>query len=153
MIALNRRTKVFVCKEPTNLTLSYDGLFAKVKKVLKKDPFSGHLFLFVNRRRTACKALYYDSTGLVILGKRMERHRLFSQINPLYKKELILTESEFGLYFEGAHLEKRFIDTAEEVKKKKIRSLPFLNTRKTIPRNGSHSGNWNNGSSAPAPHV
>src|ERR1051325_4418980 len=112
MIALNRRTKDFVCKEATNIHLSYDGLFQKVKKVLKKDPFSGHLFLFVNRRRTACKALYYDQTGFVIVGKRMEKHRLFCRVNPSYRREVLLTESEFGLYFEGADLEKRFVDTA-----------------------------------------
>jgi transposase len=137
MIALNRRTKIFVCKQPTNLHLSYDGLFQKVKKILKKDPFSGHLFVFVNKARTSCKALYYDTTGLVILGKRMEGNRLFSRVNPRYTKELILTESEFGLYFEGANLEKRFVDTAVEVKKKRIKSLPFLKTYSRVGKNGS----------------
>src|SRR5689334_9788312 len=131
MIALNRRTKVFVCKEPTRLNLSYDGLFQKVRKVLRKDPFSGHLFLFVNRRRNSCKALCYDGTGLVIVGKRMERNRLFSRINPRYSKELVLTQSEYGLYFEGANLEKRFVDTAVDIRKKSIKSLPFL---KSYPR-------------------
>lgn len=137
MIALNRRTKIFVCKEPTNLHLSYDGLFQKVRKILKKNPFSGHLFLFVNKTRTSCKALYYDTTGLVILGKRMEGNRLFSRINPRYTKELILTESEFGLYFEGANLEKRFVDTAVEVKKKRIKSLPFLKACSKVSGDGS----------------
>lgn len=131
MIALNRRTKIFVCKQPTNLTLSYDGLFGKVRRVLKRDPFSGHLFLFINRRRTSCKVLYYDQTGLVILCKRMERNRLFSRINPLYRKDLVLTESEFGMFFEGADLQKRFIDTAVEVKKRN-KFLPFLKTRQTL---------------------
>jgi transposase len=135
MIALNRRTKIFVCKEATNMTLSYDGLFQKVKKVLKKDPFSGHLFLFINKRRTSCKALYYDSTGMVIVAKRMERNRLFSRINPLYSKELVLTESEYGLFFEGADLEKRFVDTSVGIKKKGIKSLPFL---KSYPKVNGH---------------
>ncbi len=136
MIALNRRTKVFVCKEPTNLHLSYDGLFQKVRKVIKKDPFSGHVFLFVNRSRTSCKALYYDTTGLVIVGKRMEGRRLFSRINPLYSKELVLTESEFGLYFEGADLQKRFVDTSVGIKKKGIKSLPFLKSYSKLRRDG-----------------
>lgn len=136
MIALNRRTKVFVCKEPTNLNLSYDGLFQKVRKVLRKDPFSGHLFLFVNRRRNACKALCYDGTGLVIVGKRMEQKRLFSQVNPRYSKELVLTQSEYGLYFEGANLATRFVDTAVAIKKKGIQSLPFLKTHSRINGNG-----------------
>lgn len=55
MISFNRRTKVFVCKEPTDMRASYDTLFAKAKGVLGQDPFSGHLFLFINARRTSMK--------------------------------------------------------------------------------------------------
>lgn len=39
MISFNRRTKVFVCKEPTDMRASYDTLFAKAKGVLAQDPF------------------------------------------------------------------------------------------------------------------
>jgi len=95
---------------------SYDSLFGRVKGVLNKDPFSGHLFLFVNRSRTSCKCLYYDGTGFVIISKRMDRG-VFSRINPLYPEEVVLTEAEFGLFLEGADLEKRFIDSPREIKK------------------------------------
>lgn len=87
---------------------SYDTLFAKAKGVLQQDPFSGHLFLFINTRRTSIKCLFYDGTGLVILMKRMERG-LFSRINPMYRGEVVMTAAEFALYFEGADLEKRFV--------------------------------------------
>ena len=100
---------------------SYDSLFNRAKTVLDKDPFSGHLFLFVNRSRTSCKCLYYDGTGFVILSKRLERG-IFSRINSFYDKEVVLTEAEFGLFFEGAHLEKRFIESPVEIKKKKVYS-------------------------------
>ena len=116
MIALNRRTKIFVCKEPTDMRASYDSLFEKVKTVLSGDPFSGHLFLFVNSRRNSCKCLYYDGTGLVIISKRMEKG-LFSRINPMYRGEVVLTSAEFGLFFEGANLEKRFVESPVEIKK------------------------------------
>lgn len=96
---------------------SYDSLFSKAKAVLNKDPFSGHLFLFVNSRRTTCKCLYYDGTGLVILSKRLEKGT-FSKINPFYQREIVLTEAEFGLFFEGANLEKRFIESPIEIRKK-----------------------------------
>lgn len=116
MIALNRRTKIFVCREATDMRASYDSLFSKVKLVLQKDPFSGHLFLFVNRSRTTCKCLYYDGTGFVILSKRLERGN-FSRVNPLFPGEVVLTEAEFGLFFEGANLEKRFIESPSEIRK------------------------------------
>lgn len=95
---------------------SYDSLFGRVKEVLQKDPFSGHLFLFVNRNRTSVKCLYYDGTGLVIISKRLEKG-IFSKINPYYRGEIVLTEAEFGLFFEGANLEKRFIESPSEIKK------------------------------------
>ena len=117
MIALNRRTKIFVCKDSTDMRASYDSLFSRVKSVLQKDPFSGHLFLFVNRTRSSCKCLYYDGTGLVIISKRLEKGT-FSRINPFYREEIVLTEAEFGLFFEGANLEKRFIESPAEIRKK-----------------------------------
>lgn len=95
---------------------SYDTLFTKSKGILKEDPFSGHLFLFINRLRTSIKCLFYDGTGLVIIAKRMEKG-VFSRINPMYSGELILTAAEFALFFEGADLEKRFIDSPKELKK------------------------------------
>lgn len=95
---------------------SYDSLFNKAKVVLGQDPFSGHLFVFINKRRTACKCLFYDGTGLVLICKRMEQG-LFCRINPFYGREVILTQAEFNLFFEGADLEKRFIESPSEINK------------------------------------
>jgi len=116
MISFNRRTKVFVCREPTDMRASYDTLFGKAKGVLSQDPFSGHLFVFINSRRTSIKCLFYDGTGLVIIGKRMEQG-LFSRINPMYKGEVVMTSAEFALFFEGANLEKRFVESPSEIRK------------------------------------
>lgn len=116
MIALNRRTKIFLCKEATDMRASYDSLFNRAKTVLEKDPFSGHLFLFVNKKRTSLKALYFDGTGFVIIAKRLEEG-LFSKINPMHSTEIVLTQAEFSLFFEGADLRKRFIESPREIKK------------------------------------
>lgn len=116
MITFNRRTRVFVCKDPTDMRASYDTLFERVKRVLTQDPLSGHLFVFINSRRTTCKCLYYDGTGLVILSKRLEE-RQFSRINPLYNKELSLTPAEFSLFFEGTDLERRFVESPADPKR------------------------------------
>lgn len=116
MISFNRRTKVYVSREFTDMRASYDTLFEKTKSVLNQDPYSGHLFLFINKHRTSIKCLFYDGTGLVVLCKRLERG-LFSKINPFLRGEIVLTAAEFALYFEGADLEKRFIDSPREIKK------------------------------------
>ena len=116
MIVLNRRTNIYVAKGPTDMRASYDTLFLKAKDVLNQDPFSGHLFVFLNRRRSSCKCLYYDGTGLVIIAKRLEEG-LFTKINPYYQGDIILTQAEFNLFFEGADLTKRFLDSPREIKK------------------------------------
>lgn len=117
MIALNRRTRIYVSKGVTDMRLSYDSLFTKIKDVLRKDPFSGHLFLFMNSRRTSCKCLYYDGTGFVLISKRLEKG-LFSKINPFYSKDIVLTPAEFSLFFEGADLNRRFIESPAKIEKK-----------------------------------
>jgi len=116
MLNFNRRTRVFVSKDPTDMRASYDTLFAKTKDVLSQDPWSGHLFVFMNTKRNSIKCLYYDGTGLVLICKRMEKG-LFSRINPYRHGELTMTAAEFALFFEGADLEKRFIDSPSEIKK------------------------------------
>lgn len=95
---------------------SYDSLFIRARDVLGKDPFSGHLFVFMNARRNSCKCLYYDGTGLVIIAKRLERG-LFTKINPYQQGDIVLTQAEFSLMFEGADLTKRFVESPSEVRK------------------------------------
>ena len=116
MIVLNRRTKVFFCKEPTDMRMGFDGLFCRVKEHIQEDPFSGHLFVFLNKRRSTCKALIYDGTGLIVIAKRLERG-LFSTINPHLPGKIVLTQAEFNLFLEGADLNKRFIESPRDPRK------------------------------------
>jgi transposase len=102
---------------------SYDTLFAKAKGVLCLDPLSGHLFVFINSKRNSIKCLYYDGTGLVLVCKRLEKST-FSRINPMFRGEIVLTAAEFALFFEGANLEKRFIDSPSEILREKKFSFP-----------------------------
>ena len=52
------QVRIFVYGEPVNMRLSYDGLYAKIRNVMGKDPMSGHLFAFINRRATQMKVMY-----------------------------------------------------------------------------------------------
>ncbi|WP_044986466.1 IS66 family insertion sequence element accessory protein TnpB [Sorangium cellulosum] len=51
------RVSIYVATEPLDLRRSFDGLAAVVREVLRQDPLSGALFLFVNRAVDRCKAL------------------------------------------------------------------------------------------------
>lgn len=57
------RIRVFLCRVPVDLRKSFDGLSALVRNTLAQDPLSGHCFVFVNRRATQIRVLYWDRTG------------------------------------------------------------------------------------------
>jgi len=58
--------RVFLCTRPTDMRKSFDGLLGMVHEFLGQDPLSGHLFLFLNRRRDRVKILFWEPDGLVI---------------------------------------------------------------------------------------
>jgi transposase len=73
MMFLPRAVKVFVAAGPSNLRRSFDGLSNEVREVLAKDPLSGHVFVFLNRRKTQVKLLVWTRGGFTVVHKRLER--------------------------------------------------------------------------------
>lgn len=73
MILLPRAVKIFVATAPANLHRSFEGLSNEVRCVLGADPLSGHVFLFLNRRRSQLKMLLWTRGGFLIVHKRLER--------------------------------------------------------------------------------
>ena len=71
MLSISRTTRVFLATAPTDMRKGFDGLFALVENVIREDPFSGHLFVFRNRRRDRLKVLWWDNDGLAIFYKRL----------------------------------------------------------------------------------
>jgi transposase len=73
--------RIFLCTTPTDMRKGFDGLQGMVREFLGQDPLSGHLFLFINRRRDRIKLLWWDRDGLVIWYKRLEAGT-FQQLDP-----------------------------------------------------------------------
>jgi transposase len=68
----DREVRIFFCTTPTNLCYSFDSLMGKAQEIFEQDPLSGHLFLFLNRRRDRMKILFWDRDGFAIFYKRLE---------------------------------------------------------------------------------
>jgi len=81
MLSLPPSVRLFVARGATDMRKSFDTLAALVVEVVDEDPLSGHLFLFVNRRRNRAKILWWDRSGYCLLAKRLERgqFRVFDQ--------------------------------------------------------------------------
>ena len=73
MIAIHSYVRIFVATVATDMRKGFDGLQGIVIGVLEQDPMSGHLFLFLNRRRDKLKVLYWDGDGLAIWYRRLEQ--------------------------------------------------------------------------------
>jgi transposase len=72
MILLSSAVRIFLCTRPTDMRKGFDGLTGLVQECFDQDPLTGHLFLFVNRRRDRIKILYFDRDGLALWYKRLE---------------------------------------------------------------------------------
>ena len=73
MIAPSLHTKVYLAKDADRHAEEFPGLIVLTEAVLRQEPTSGHLFMFLNRRRDMMKILYWDGTGFCIWAKRLER--------------------------------------------------------------------------------
>jgi hypothetical protein len=65
MIQITPHMRIWVAVEPMDFRAGIDGLVAACRKRLQADPFSGALFVFGNRARTAIKILVYDGQGFL----------------------------------------------------------------------------------------
>jgi transposase len=75
MIQVTPQMRILVAVEPTDFRRGIDGLCRVCEQELKGDPFSGALFVFRNRRRTAVKILVYDGQGFWLCQKRLSAGR------------------------------------------------------------------------------
>src|SRR5262245_25282157 len=69
---LSAAVRVCLCTGPAGLRKGFDGLSGLVQEGFSQDVLTGHLFLFLNRRRDRIKILYFDRDGLAIWYKRLE---------------------------------------------------------------------------------
>jgi transposase len=82
------QVRVHVYGRPVDMRKSYDGLYALTRQELGQDPLSGRLFVFINRRATQMKVLYWDRTGFCVWAKRLEQGRFLSDWRQVATKEM-----------------------------------------------------------------
>ena len=104
MISIPRTVRVWAHRAPVDLRKGYNGLIGIVKQRLGHDVLEGDLFLFVNRKRTGCKVLLWDGTGLCIFMKRLERGRFADLSGETGERAVRLSTSELALFIEGCTL-------------------------------------------------
>ena len=98
------RVRVFLCTSPTDMRKGFDTLAVLVRDGLGYDPLSGHLFLFVGRRRDRLKLLYWDRDGYALWYKRLEQGTFRMPVAKPDTASIELKASELAMLLEGIDL-------------------------------------------------
>lgn len=73
MLSLGSSHRYLLYGPPCDMRKSFDALCGIVRSALHRDPLSGEVFVFLNRSRTHLKLLHWESGGLVLYYKRLEK--------------------------------------------------------------------------------
>jgi len=73
---------------PTDMRKSFDGLYALTREGLRQNPLSGDLFVFISRRATQMRVLYFDRSGFCVWAKRLEAGRFISDWCAVHTREM-----------------------------------------------------------------
>ena len=73
MLILTPKHKIFIAVQYVDFRRGLDGLIALCRQTLQLDPFSGHFFVFRNRKGNSIKIVVYDSQGFWLHQKRLSR--------------------------------------------------------------------------------
>lgn len=67
--------KIYLGVEALDMRKSFNGFWAIATERLWEDPRQGAVFAFTNKSRDRLQLLYWDSTSVWVLAKRLEKGR------------------------------------------------------------------------------
>ena len=106
MLSLAPSARIFIALDPVDMRGSFDRLAGDVRR-LGADPLDGGLYLFVNRRRTLLRALWFDRTGWALFAKRLEKGTFELPIVADGERKVALDPSQLAMILEGIDLSAR----------------------------------------------
>jgi len=109
MLVLPSSCRYFLYRHQADMRKGFDGLSGLVRQGLLKDPLSGDVFIFFNRRRSQVKLLVWEGDGFSIYHKRLEKGTYEIPETPageLRSDELMLILQ--GIWLRSVRRRKRF---------------------------------------------
>lgn len=104
MMGFTSAQRYYLSREPADMRKSFDGLSGLVRQGMGRDPLSGEVFIFLNRRRTMIKILVWDRSGFVVWSKRLERGTFELPRNTQAGASVPLRWEELVMILEGVSL-------------------------------------------------
>ncbi len=102
MLTFGGNTRIWLATGVTDLRRGFGGLHALITHEFGRSPIGGDLFVFANRRRDLLKIFFFDTGGIWVCGKRLEKN---TYRWPQSGERLItLTPAELHLLLSGIDL-------------------------------------------------
>lgn len=104
MLSLNGSYRFYLYRSYADLRKGFDSLSGIIRDELAKDPLSGDIYIFFNRRRNQVKLLHWEGDGFSIYYKRLERGTYELPEMKLEAKQIELTNQSLMLILQGISL-------------------------------------------------
>ena len=104
MFGLGPATKIYLGVAAVDMRKGFDGLYGLVRDQLGHDPLSGHLFLFSNAQHNRLKVLFWDTSGLWVCAKKLEKGRFRWPTGGEAQAKIVLSHEEFAMLLGGIDL-------------------------------------------------
>jgi transposase len=106
VLSLPPTVRIFVALDPVDLRGSFDALAGHTRR-LRGDPLDGHLYVFVNARRTLMKILWFDRNGWAVYAKRLERGTFQLPTGQGGARRIAIDAAQLAMILEGIDLRAR----------------------------------------------
>ncbi len=100
----NSNSRIWLYTGNTDMRRQFDGLAAMVTNQLQLQAHVGDWFVFINRKRTHMKILYYHQGGYCLWAKRLERGT-FAKLDGVNNK-LGLNSAQLQCLIDGIYWQK-----------------------------------------------
>jgi transposase len=107
MLGLPPSVRIYFAAALVDMRKGIDGLRVLVEGELKKDPYGGHLFVFVGKSKDKVKILFWDRNGFVLYLKRLERGRFQLPIVNAHTKHVSMEPAQLAMLLDGIDLNAR----------------------------------------------
>lgn len=105
MLSWPSTMKIHVGASPVDMRKSFTGLAAVTRTVLGRDPLSGEVFVYFNRRGDIAKVLWWSHGGFCLFCKRLEKSRFrLTKVVESGAREVELEATELAMLLDGLEL-------------------------------------------------
>ena len=104
MLTIPSAVRIWLSTDLVDMRRGFDGLSAIVRDVWATDPHSGHLFVFVGKRRDRVKILFWERGGFCLYYKRLEKGRLQAVQSESTSGRVQMESTELSMLLSGFDL-------------------------------------------------